>query len=197
MWTAESVMKTLKDKRALITGTASGIGREIALRARAFGMQILAYDPYVRPELLAELDARSGSLEEVASQSDFLAMAAKVTPETIGLFSERHFTLMKPSAYFINTARAALVDYGALYRALSRNRIAGAAIDVYTSEPIPPDEPLRKLSNVLLSPHLAGASRDIPRNHSRIIVEQLSHLLDGVKPQFMKNPDVWEKRRPV
>lgn len=173
------------------------IGREIAIRARAFGMSVIAYDLYVDEAQFAAAGVAGASLEEVASKSDFVAMAAKVTPQTTGLFSKRHFAMMKPDAYFINSARAALVDYDALYEALAGNRIAGAAIDVFTTEPISPEEPLRHLPNVLISPHLAGASRDIPRQHSRIIVEELSLLLAGSQPRFLKNPEVWAHRRPI
>lgn len=173
------------------------IGREIALRARAFGMRVIAYDPYVSQDQFTASGATRATLDEVASESDFVAMAAKVTPQTAGLYSKRHFTMMKPGAYFINTARAALVDYDALYQVLAERKIAGAAIDVFTTEPIAPEEPLRDLPNVLISPHLAGASRDIPRQHSRIIVKELSLLLAGEQPRFLKNPEVWERRRPL
>ncbi len=166
------------------------IGREIAARARAFGMTILAFDPYVSKEQAASLGAEVTNLKRVAAESDFLVMAAKVTEETRGLFSREMFARMRPSAFFVNTARAALVDYDALYDTLREGRIAGAALDVYPKEPIPSDSPFRTLSNVVLTPHLAGASTDIPRHHSRIIVEAIAKLLAGEKPGPLKNPEV-------
>ncbi len=169
------------------------IGREIARRALAFDMRVAAFDPYVRPAEAA--GAELLDLDELARRSDFLVMAAKVTPETVGLFSARHFALMKRTAYFINTARAALADYRALYACLEEGRIAGAGIDVYDEEPIRSDNPLRRLANVVLSPHLAGASFDIPRHHSRIMVDQLEAALGGRQPSFLKNPEVWPRRR--
>jgi D-3-phosphoglycerate dehydrogenase len=173
------------------------IAREIAVRARAFNMAVTAYDPYVSANAFGELGATSVSLDEVAGGADFVVMAAKVTPETTGMFSRRHFSLMKPTAYFINTARAAVVDYKALHEALAQKRIAGAALDVFTEEPMLSTNPLRALSNVLISPHLAGASRDIPRHHSRIMVDDLALVLSGKRPRFLKNPEVWDRRRPL
>ena len=166
------------------------IGREIATRARAFGMTILAFDPYVTEEQAASLGAEVADLPRVAAESDFLVMAAKVTEETQGLFSREMFARMRPTAFFVNTARAALVDYDALYETLEAGHIAGAALDVYPSEPIPSDSPFRTLSNVVLTPHLAGASTDIPRHHSRIIVEAIAKLLSGDRPGPLKNPEV-------
>ncbi|MCO6451116.1 MAG: hypothetical protein J5I90_10055 [Caldilineales bacterium] len=169
------------------------IGREIARRALAFDMRVLVYDPYLSAEALAGLGTQKVELVELAGRADFVVMAAKVTAETRGLFSAAHFAAMKPTAYFINTARAALVDYDALYRALSDDRIAGAAIDVYEKEPLPADHPLRTLNNIILSPHLAGASRDIPTHHSRMIVDDLLLLLAGERPTCLLNPEVWKK----
>jgi len=102
---------------------------------------------------------------------------------------------MKPTAYFINTARAALVDYDALYQALQSQRIAGAALDVYPQEPIAADNPFLGLDNVVLSPHLAGASLDLPKHHSRMMVDDLLLALNGRKPTRLANPDVWEISR--
>lgn len=169
------------------------VGREVALRARAFGMRVRIFDPYVTDEV-----ARSGGVERVdldnlASSSDFVVMAAKVTVETRGLFSAAQFERMKPGAYFVNTARAALVDYEALYRALAERRIAGAAIDVYPEEPIAPESRFRELENVVLTPHLAGASIDIPRRHSRMIVAAVYEALSGQQPAALRNPGAWAR----
>lgn len=169
------------------------VGREVARRARAFGMRVQAADPYLEPAVLSAEGVEKVSLARLAESSDFIVMAAKVSEETRGLFSAEMFDRMKPDAYFINTARAALVDYDALYRALSRWKIGGAALDVYPEEPIPPSSPLRALGNVVLTPHLAGASLDIPRHHSRIIVEALREVLSGRRPASIKNPEAWER----
>jgi D-3-phosphoglycerate dehydrogenase len=172
------------------------IGRELAARAIAFGMTVLVADPYISNDEIKRIGASRIELPELPARSDFLVVAAKVTAETRGLVSEEIIGRMKASAYFINTARAAVVDYDALCQALDEGRIAGAALDVYPKEPIPNDSPFRKLKNVVLSPHLAGASRDIPGHHSRMIVDDLFRFLDGKRPIHLANPEVWKTRRP-
>jgi D-3-phosphoglycerate dehydrogenase / 2-oxoglutarate reductase len=171
------------------------VGREIARRCLAFGMQVVAFDPHVPPEAFAEAGVRSRGLHETVAAADFLVLAAKVTSESIGLVSADIIEAMKPSAFFVNTARAALADYDALVEALREGRIAGAALDVYPLEPLPPDSPLLELENVVLSPHLAGASSDVPRHHSRLIVDDLLLAFDGERPRHLVDPNVWERRR--
>lgn len=171
------------------------IGQAIARRATAFDMRVVTYDPYVADEVLDEMGVRRVDLEGLTAESDFVAMAAKVTPETMGLFSADLIRAMKPTAYFINTARAALVDYDALYQALKQGAIAGAALDVYRQEPMPEDNPFRELDNVVLSPHLAGASTDIPQHHSRMMVDDLLLVFNGEKPARLANPDAWATSR--
>ena len=167
------------------------IGLEIARRCLALGMDVVAFDPYAP----LEPGVRSAPLLETAAAADFLVLAAKVTPETTALVSAEVLAALKPNAYVVNTARAALVDYDALTEALRGRRIAGAALDVYPQEPLPPDSPLLELDNVVLSPHLAGASLDVPRHHSRQIVDDLLRAVRGERPHDLLNPDVWERRR--
>jgi D-3-phosphoglycerate dehydrogenase len=169
---------------------AGFIGQEIAKRVAALGMKLIAFDPYAKADQLAKLSITSVGLDELAAQSDFVVMAAKVTPESTGLFGAKQFAAMKPSAYFINTARAALVDYDALFQALSQKKIAGAGLDVYPTEPLPGDSPFRKLTNVVLSPHLAGATREVVEHHSKMVVDDLLDLLDGKVPTRLANPVV-------
>ena len=171
------------------------IGREIAGTAKAFDMDIFVYDPYVSVKNLEELDLKKAGLHDLAAESDFVVMAAKLTPETTGIFTAEMIGSMKPTAFFINTARAQLVDYNALYLALKEGRIAGAALDVYTHEPIASDNQFRTLNNVLLSPHLAGASLDIPKHHSRMMAGDLRCALEGRMPPHLVNQDIWETSR--
>ena len=110
---------------------------------------------------------KPATLNEVATSADFFVIAAKVTPETRGLVSREILTRLKPTAYVINSARAAIMDYEALTALLRARQIAGAALDVFPCEPLPGNHSLRPLDNVLLSPHLAGASIDIPAHHSQ------------------------------
>jgi D-3-phosphoglycerate dehydrogenase len=167
------------------------IGREIAQRCLALGMDVVACDPYAGPED----GVRRAGLMETAAQADFLVLAAKVTPETTGLVSADVLAAMKPTAFFVNTGRAALADYDALAEALRARRIAGAALDVYPLEPLPPDSPLLELGNVVLSPHLAGASVDVPRHHSRQLTDDLLRALRGERPVHLADPSMWERRR--
>ena len=169
---------------------AGFIGQEIAKRASALGMKLIAFDPYANAEQLAKLNIELVELDKLASESDFVVMAAKVTPESTGVFSAKAFSQMKKSAYFINTARAALVDYEALYKVLAENKIAGAALDVYPTEPLPSDSPLRKLSNVVLSPHLAGATTGVVKHHSKMVVDDLLLIKAGKIPSRVANPEV-------
>ena len=171
---------------------AGVIGQEIAKRVIALGMKVIAFDPYAKADQLAKVSIKSVELDELAKQSDFVVMAAKVTPESTGLFGAKQFALVKGSAYFINTARAALVDYEALLKVLQEKKIAGAALDVYPTEPLPTDSPFRTLSNVVLSPHLAGATREVVEHHSKMVVDDLLGLLEGKVPNRLANPEVIE-----
>jgi D-3-phosphoglycerate dehydrogenase len=171
------------------------IGREIAQRARAFGMSLLVADPYAATETIAALDAEPATLNEVATRADFFVIAAKVTPETRGLVSREILTRLKPTAYVINSARAAIMDYDALAELLRARQIAGAALDVFPFEPLPGHHPLRSLDNVLLTPHLAGASFDIPAHHSNIITDDILRVLAGIRPQHLANPEAWDRFR--
>ena len=171
---------------------AGFIGQEIAKRVIALGMKVIAFDPYAKADQLAKVSIKSVELDELAKQSDFVVMAAKVTPESTGLFGAKQFALVKGSAYFINTARAALVDYEALLKVLQEKKIAGAALDVYPTEPLPTDSPFRTLSNVVLSPHLAGATREVVEHHSKMVVDDLLGLLEGKVPNRLANPEVIE-----
>ena len=172
---------------------AGCIGQEIAKRVAALGMKVIAFDPYAKADQLAKLSITSVGLDELAAQSDFVVMAAKVTPESTGVFGAKQFGLMKRGAYFINTARAALVDYDALFQVLNNKKIAGAGLDVYPTEPLPGDSPFRKLTNVVLSPHLAGATREVVEHHSKLVVDDLLGLLDGKVPTRLANPNVMDE----
>ena len=171
------------------------VGREIGRRCLALGMDLVVHDPYVEDDVIAGAGGRAAGLIETARAADFLVLAARVTPETTELVSRDLIAALGPGAYLVNTARAALVDYDALAAALADGRLAGAALDVYPREPLQPDSPLRGLDNVVLSPHLAGAADDVPRRHSRLVVDDLRRALSGERPHHLANPEVWERRR--
>ena len=164
------------------------VGREVAARLRAFKARVLAYDPYVRqPPEGVELTG----LEELLRASDFVSLHAPVTAETQNLVSRERLALMKPSAYFINTARAALTDEDALYEMLVAGRLAGAALDVLHNEPLQGDN--RSLPNVIVTPHLGGATHDVVRHQSDIVVDAIESYLRGERPRWIANPEVLEK----
>jgi D-3-phosphoglycerate dehydrogenase len=149
------------------------VGRQLAQRLSGFHVRLLVADPYVS-DLRAY--AESASLEEVFRLSDYVILQARLTPETERFINADLFGLMKPTAYFINAARSRLVDYEALYEALAEGRIAGAGLDVYDAEPLPADSPWRALSNVTLTPHFGGDTRETNATSARLVAEAIAEL---------------------
>lgn len=166
------------------------VGEKVAVRARAFEMNLVVYDPYIPEEKTTGVGARAVDLETLLRESDFVTIHCKVTPETRGLIGEKQIELMKPTAYLINTARGAIVDEEALARALKEGRIAGAGLDVFQQEPLPSDSPLLALENVVLTPHIGGASSDVERHQTDIVVDDLNRLFSGERPKCCANPEV-------
>jgi autoinducer 2 (AI-2) kinase len=167
------------------------VGREVAARLRAFKARVLAYDPYVTaPPPGVELC----DLDHLLRQSDFVSLHAPVTPETQGLLSRERLALMKPTAFFVNTARAALTDEDALHEMLVAGRLAGAALDVLTDEPLRPGNRFLALPNVIVTPHIGGATVDVTRHQSEIVVDAIEAWLRGERPRWIANPAVLEKR---
>ena len=167
-----------------------GIGQAVALRAKPFGMRVVVYDPFASSDTLREFDVTPMTLKELLEESDFVSLHCKVTPETIGLIGSQELRLMKPTAYLINTARAVIVEQEALLAALHEGWIAGAALDVYHNEPLRSDDPILKAPNTVLTPHIAGASADIPARHSAMIAEDVVRVLQGRQPLYVANPEV-------
>lgn len=166
------------------------IGRALARRAAGFNLRLLGCD--IAPNPAAEkLGVNFVSLDELLAQSDFVSLHAALTPQNKGLLGEAQLRRMKPTALLINTARGALVDEGALVRALNEGWIGGAALDAYSVEPLPADHPLRTARNVLLTPHLASYGRDTGARVSMAAARAIVDLLDGHRPQFIVNPQVF------
>ncbi len=134
------------------------IGFEMARRARGFDMRILYTSPCPCPEAERDLDARRVMLAELLRESDFVSLHCPLTPATRGLIGAGELAAMKPTAVLVNAARGAVVDQRALYEALRDRRIAAAGLDVYETEPLPLDDPLLSLENVVLAPHIGSAS---------------------------------------
>lgn len=168
------------------------IGRQVSVLFNAFGTRVLAYDPYVDDlQVYSRYNVEKTELEELLKNSDVVSLHMNVSSETKGIIGEKEMALMKPSAYLINSARAAVIDHDALYKVLKDKMIAGAAVDVYHQEPTGPDrEPLLKLDNLFATPHLAGTADEVIDNHTTIIMEDLERLLKGEKPRNILNPEV-------
>ncbi|MFH1604224.1 MAG: NAD(P)-dependent oxidoreductase, partial [Pseudomonadota bacterium] len=128
------------------------IARGVVERLAGFGMNIVAFDPYVKPEAVPP-HVKLVDLDTLLKHSDIVGLFVTITPETRGMIGERELALMKNNAYLVNTSRGEAIDEGALYRALKDGRIAGAALDTFEVEPLPQDSPLRSLDNVILTPH--------------------------------------------
>lgn len=170
----------LHGKTLGIVGYGS-IGRRVGKIARAFGMELLIYDPFLCPIDLEEVGVKKAEkLEDLMKNADFITCHMKITPETTGIISREMIALMKPTAYFINSSRGAILDEKALIDALREKRIAGAAFDVYAKEPIASNHPyVTELDNVVITPHIAGATDDVLVNHTKQIVADVKRFAEG------------------
>jgi D-3-phosphoglycerate dehydrogenase len=166
------------------------IGREVAKFVRPFATSILVYDPYVDPDKIKEAGAKPLELDELMKQSDLITIHCSTIPESIGLISAQRISLMKPTAYLINAASTYIIDNEAIIQALKKKRIAGAAFDVYETWPVQPDSPFLKLDNVVLTPHIAGATAESIVRHSQLIVDDIERFLRGERPKNLLNPKV-------
>ncbi|HEX8160999.1 MAG TPA: phosphoglycerate dehydrogenase [Pyrinomonadaceae bacterium] len=149
------------------------IGRVVASRALGFEMKVVAYDPFVVPEQLANTEIELATLEEVCARADFLTVHTPLTAETRGIVGAREIGLMRPEARVINCARGGLVDERALYEALREGRIAGAALDVFEQEPPPADHPLLRLEQVIATPHLGASTHEAQEGVAVTVAEQM------------------------
>ena len=157
-----------------------GIGSEIARRAVACGMRVMAVDPVQEspPEGVTSLRKLDG-LPQLLQDSDFVAIAAPHTPETYKMFRRQQFRLMKPTAYLINIGRGAIVDLADLTEALVNREIAGAALDVFETEPLPSDHALWNMDNVIITPHVAGASPKVAARHLEVLLDNIGRFAGG------------------
>jgi D-3-phosphoglycerate dehydrogenase len=154
------------------------IGALITARLQAFGMNVVAYDPYVTAARAQQLGVTLLSLDELLKTSDFITIHMPRTPETTGMISTDQLALMKPTAFIVNVARGGLIDEDALYAALKSKRIAGAGLDVFVTEP-PLDSPLLELDNVVLTPHLGASTDDAQEKAGVSVAKSVRLALDG------------------
>lgn len=158
------------------------VGRAAKWRFEGLGMKVIAHDPYA--------DDATHSLEDLLAASDIVSMHAPVTPETTKMIGADQFAAMREGAVYLNTARAQLHDIDALVAALRSGHLAAAALDHFEGETISTDHPLVGMTNVVLTPHIGGATYDTEANHSRVIANGLVTLLSGGTPDNLANPEV-------
>ena len=169
------------------------IARNVAKRAQAFGMNVIAFDPLVEADMMSGLGVEKRSLEDLLKESDFVSAHAPHNRHTHHLMSDAQFALMKPSAIFVNTGRGRVVDEPALIKALQEGKIAQAALDVTEQEPAAKDNPLRTMDNVILTPHTAYYSDEAYVESRRRVGQEIAAILTGKRPRNCVNPSVLEK----
>lgn len=157
------------------------IGTEVAKRMKAFGMRILAYDPFITESKAAELGIKLASLEEIYRESDFITVHTPLTPETRNMIDEPQIKMMKPTVRLINCARGGIINEAALARAVAENRIAGAAVDVYTKEP-PVGNPLLEQERIITTPHLGASTAEAQINVALAVADQIIAISRGQLP---------------
>jgi len=169
------------------------IGRLVASKARAFGLDVIAYDPYLREAQATNDSIALVDLDELMASSDYVSVHCPLNASTRHLIGRRQLELMKPTAYLINTARGPIVDQAALLEVLRKRAIAGAGLDVFEQEPLAADDPLRSLDNVLLTPHSASISVESGLDCRRAAVEHVITTLRGGVPTDLVNRAVLQR----
>jgi len=171
----------LEGRTAGLVGLGA-VGRAIRWRLEGLGMRVIATDPFAT-------DA-THELDDLLAESDVVSMHAAVTPESLGLMSAARFARMREGAVYVNSARAGLHDLDALTAALASGHLAGAALDHFEGEDIATDHPLVDMPNVVLTPHIGGATYDTETNHTALMADGLTALLCGERPANLANPEV-------
>ena len=178
------------------------IGSHLAAAAKAMGMKLLAYDPFISTERAEQLGCRLVELELLMRESDYITLHIPKTPETLHLINAEVLSKMKPTARIINCARGGIIDEAALAEAIKSGKIAGAAIDVYEHEPLEADSPLRSVGqNIVLTPHLGASTAEAQVNVAIDVAEQIRDVLLGLPARSAVNipgiyPDSIEKLKP-
>lgn len=166
------------------------IPKMVAQKAKAFGLNIIAYDPYVKPEVGLQYDVTILPLKDVLQKADIISVHVPLTKDTENLLNEQTFSWMKPEAIIINTSRGPLIDENALYHALKDKKIGYAGLDVTVQEPIQEDNPLLTLDNVMITPHVAWYSEEAELELKMKVAQGVADVLSGKKAKYLVNRDV-------
>lgn len=171
------------------------VGCRVAQLADAFGMRVLAYDPYVvATDAIGSLNTNVQlipTLTDLLGQSEYISIHVPDTPATAHLLDRQKLAMAQPGCRIINTSSYWAVEEAALVEALETGRVAGAAFDVFATHPIAPNNPLLRLDNVILTPHVGGATKETIARHSDLIVEDIRRFLQGFPPKHLVNPEIW------
>ncbi len=168
-------------------------GRELVRLVAPFAMRILAYSPHADSAQAEALGVRLTSLEELLRAADFVSLHCRLTKESHGLLGARELGLMKPTAYLVNVARGELIDQPALTAALRGRRIAGAALDVFAVEPLPADDPLLQIDNVIVTPHWSASTSDVWAASGHAMADGVLRVARGLLPDNVINREVLEQ----
>ena len=158
------------------------VGRATKWRLEGIGMRVISHDPFAA-------DA-THSLDDLLDEADVVSMHAAVTPDTFGMIGAKQFAAMRDGAIYLNSARAGLHDTDALVEALTTGKLAGAGLDHFEGEVLPEGHPLLAMANVVLTPHIGGATYDTEGNHTQLIADDLERLFAGERPLHCRNPEV-------
>ncbi len=156
---------------------AGRVGGEVVTRARSFGMEVIVYDPYLTDSRARELGFRLTDLDELLKSSDVVSIHVPLTSETEALLGAEELAAMKNGAYLVNVARGGVIDESALADALSEGKLSGAALDVYETEPLPADSPLRQAPNLVMTPHIGAATEDAQVRVAAEVAERIRNAL--------------------
>ena len=187
----DSVGPELEDSTVGLVGYGA-IGSRVARRVAGFGAHVVVYDPFVAPEALGG-GVEQVELDELLSRARFVTLHARVTPENTGMIGAAQLARMPAGSVLVNCARGALVDYDAVCDALDSGHLHGAAFDVFPEEPIPPDSRLLRTPNIVMTPHLAGASRETAQKAATIVAADVGHYLRGEPLAHCANPEALQR----
>lgn len=155
------------------------IGQEVVKRALAYGMKVLAYDPFINEDAVKRLGVTKATVDEICQNADFITVHSPLNAQTKGMLNKEKFAMMKDGVRILNCARGGIVDEQALLEALQSGKVAGAALDVFEVEPLAADHPFRSMDNVIMTPHLGAATTEAQEGVAREIAEQIVEVLQG------------------